>query len=475
MRAAAKDKKEIFENLPVPKALLVMAVPTVISQLINLIYNMVDAYFIGRTGNSYMMAATTLTLAMVMMNVALSNIFGIGGGSLVARLMGAGRDDEARRVSAYSFWGAVKVAALYALLIGLFMRPILNFLGASENTVVFATQYTQLVLVLGSLPNQLGQVTAHLLRNTGHSAKASLGLSGGGILNMILDPLFMFVILPPGYEVVGAALATLLSNLASCIYLLLTYRKAAAAAPLSMDWKLARLSEKESRRKLYTVGVPSAILTGLYDAANISANKIAAAHSDLVLAGLGITLKVERVPNAICIGLCQGAMPIIAYNFASGNRTRMKKTIDTARLWGLIIAGCAIACFQLFAEPATRLFLNEKQAADAAQAVTTIGFAAMFLRIRCLSSPVQFLNYHSSFCLQAMGDGRATMLHSVVRQLLLYIPFMILLDKLFGETGLAAALPAAETVSAVFALLLLRRALKKAQRAGKSDPGGGKA
>ncbi|MBO4871827.1 MAG: cation transporter [Lachnospiraceae bacterium] len=462
MRISQENKKEIFENLPVPEALLVMAVPTVISQLINLIYNMVDAYFIGRTGNSYMMGATTLTLALVMMNVALSNIFGIGGGSLVARLMGAGREEEARHVSAYSFRGALTVALCYALLIGLFTRPILLFLGASDNTLNFAVQYTQLVLVLGSVPNQLAAVLAHLLRNTGHSAKASLGLSGGGILNMILDPLFMFVILPPGYEVVGAALATFLSNLAACSYLLLTYRKASAAAPLSMDFKAARLTEKISRRQLFSVGIPSAILTGLFDAANISANKLAAAHSDLVLAGLGITLKVERVPNAVCIGLCQGAMPIIAYNFASGNRERMKKTIDTARLWGLIIAACAIVLFQLFAEPATRLFLNQKQAADAVQAVTTISFAAMFLRIRCLASPVQFLNYHSSFCLQAMGDGKATMLHSVVRELCLYIPAMLLLDSLFGEKGLASALPAAEALSAVFALILLHRTLKKA-------------
>ncbi|MBP5212662.1 MAG: hypothetical protein J6Z30_07375, partial [Pyramidobacter sp.] len=206
MRVSTQNKKQIFEELPVPKALLVMAVPTVISQLINLIYNMVDAYFIGRTGNSYMMGATTLTLALIMMNVALSNIFGIGGGSLVARLMGAGREEEARRVSAFSFRGALMLSLGYALLIGLFTRPILLFLGASENTLVYAVQYTQLVLVLGSVPNQLSAVLANLLRNTGYSGKASLGLSGGGILNMILDPLFMFVILPRGYEVVGAAL-----------------------------------------------------------------------------------------------------------------------------------------------------------------------------------------------------------------------------------------------------------------------------
>ena len=226
MAAGIKNKKEIFEDLPVSRALWVMAVPTVISQLINLVYNMVDAYFIGRTGNSYMMGATTLTLTLVMMNTALSNITGIGGGSLLARLMGAGREEEARRVSAFSAWGSMAIGLVYSLLLGLFNRPILDFLGASENTIGYAVQYTQLVLVLGSVPSQLSMTLAHLLRNAGYSGKASLGLSGGGILNMVLDPLFMFVLLPPGYEVAGAAAATLLSNTAACLYLLLTYRTA---------------------------------------------------------------------------------------------------------------------------------------------------------------------------------------------------------------------------------------------------------
>nr|MBQ6242824.1 polysaccharide biosynthesis C-terminal domain-containing protein [Lachnospiraceae bacterium] len=461
MATDRKNKKEIFENLPVPRALWVMAVPTVISQLINLIYNMVDAYFIGRTGNSYMMGATTLTLTLVMMNTALSNITGIGGGSLLARLMGAGREEEARRVSAFSICCSAAIGFTYSLLLGLFARPLLLFLGASDNTIGYALQYTQLVLVLGSIPSQLSMTLAHLLRNAGYSGKASLGLSGGGILNMILDPLFMFVLLPPGYEVVGAAVATLLSNTAACLYLLFTYRRARETAPLSVSPAVARRTERGSVRALFAVGVPSAILTGLFDLANVCANMIAAAHSDLVLAGLGITMKVERVPNAISIGICQGAMPIIAYNYASGNTARMKKTINTARLWGLCVAACAILFFQLFAEPATRLFLDTSKA-GAENALLTISFAAMFLRIRCLASPVQFINYHSSFCMQAMGRGRSTMIHAAVRELVVYIPLMFLLDKLFAEPGLAAALPAAESVSAVFAMWMLGRAIKSA-------------
>ncbi len=463
MNAQTKNKKEIFENLPVARALWVMAVPTIISQLINLIYNMVDAYFIGRTGDSYMMGATTLTLTLVMMNTALSNIFGIGGGSLLARLMGAGRDAEGRRVSAFSVWGAISVAFVYSLLLGLFTRPVLYFLGASDNTIVYAVQYTQLVIVLGSIPSQLSMTLAHLLRNAGYSGKASLGLSGGGVLNMVLDPLFMFVLLPPGYEVVGAALATLLSNLAACVYLLLTFRAASATAPLSLKPAEARRVQKGSIRNLFAVGIPSAILTGLFDVANICANMIASAHSDLVLAGFGITLKVERIPNAICIGICQGAMPIISYNYSSGNRARMKKTIDTARWWGLTVAGCAILFFRFFAEPAVRLFLDTSRSASPEAALETIAFGTLFLKTRSLASPVQFINYHSSFCMQAMGQGKSTMVHAMVRELVLYIPLMFLLDKLFREPGLAAALPVAEAVSAVFALILLGRCLKKAK------------
>ena len=191
-------KKELFENVSVPRALATLAVPTIISQLINLAYNIVDAFFIGRTGNSYMMAATTLALTLTMMNVAFSNLFGIGGGSLVARLMGQKRLDEARRVSAFSVLSCLCFGVFYSVLIGLFLEPLLFFLGASAETIGYAKQYTMFVIVFGSVPSLLSLTLGHLLRNAGYSSKASFGLSGGGILNILLDPLFMFVILPRG-------------------------------------------------------------------------------------------------------------------------------------------------------------------------------------------------------------------------------------------------------------------------------------
>ena len=453
------NKQELFARTPVPQALLTMAVPTIISQMINLIYNMVDAFFIGRTGNSYMMAATTITLTMVMMNVALSNLFGIGGGSLVARLMGAGQPQKARQVSAFSACGAVLIALLYSLLIGLFLDPVLRFLGASDATIGFARSYGLIVIVIGSLPAILSLALAHLLRNTGFSSQASIGLSAGGILNCVLDPLFMFVLLPRGQEVTGAALATLLSNVIACLYLLTAYRRASKEAPLSLNPADARALDRDNIRALFAVGVPSAILTGLFDVANICVNIIAAAHNDLVLAGMGIVMKVERVPNAVNIGICQGMLPIVAYNYSSGDHGRMRETINTARKYGLVIAFICIGLFELFAGQAARAFLSTS-AGDVESALRTVAYATLFLRIRCVASPVQFINYHTSYCMQAMGNGRGTMLHAFVRELVFYIPLMFLLDRLFGEVGLAAALPVGEACGAAFALYLLHNWLK---------------
>lgn len=456
------SKQELFASTPVPKALMTMAVPTIISQLINLIYNMVDAFFIGRTGNSYMMAATSLTLTLVMMIAALSNLFGIGGGSLFARLMGVRKPEEARKVSAFSVYGAVCIGAVYSLLVGVFLDPLLRFLGASDATIGYARSYALIVIVIGSIPAILSQVLAHLLRNAGFSGQASAGLSGGGILNVLLDPLFMFVLLPKGQEVTGAAIATALSNTCACAYLLFAYRRASKNAPLSISPRSALSTEKNNIRALFSVGVPSAVLTGLFDVANVCVNILAADHSDLVLAGMGIVMKVERIPNAVNLGICQGMLPIVAFNYASGNHERMQEVIRTARKAGLLISACCIVFFEIFADPSCRLFLSAT-AGDTETALITIGYATLFLRIRCIASPMQFINYHTSFCMQAMGEGKKTLLHAFVRELVFYIPFMFLLDRLFGETGLAAALPVGETCGAVFALFLLHKAIQEAR------------
>jgi len=460
MNGSPSAKQELFETVPVPKALATLAIPTIISQLINLIYNMADTIYIGMTGDAYKTAAVTLAFTIYIMTVSFANLFGIGGGSLIARLSGMGRLGDAKKVSAFSFYGAIGSALAYSLLIGVFLNPILNLLGASPATMGFARQYVWLVVILGNVPVVLSMVCAHLLRNTGYSKQASIGLSSGGILNILLDPLFMFVLLPKGMEVFGAALATLLSNIAACLYLVLTIKRVSSDSPLSIRFSDATAIRKENLHSLFAVGIPSAVLTGLFDVASIFLNSLMASHGDLELAAIGIVMKAERLPNAINVGICQGMLPLVAYNYASGNRDRMNKTIRTTRLSGLAVAVVSLGLFEVFAPQIVHVFLSTSEG-NVVDSTATIAFAAVFLRLRCTASVPQFLNYSTSFFLQAVGDGRDTLLHAVVRELVFYIPFMYLLNALLGANGLAGALVAGETCGAVFASILLTRWKKK--------------
>ena len=457
---ARKDKRELFEKTPVVKAIAVMAIPSIISQIISLIYSAVDAIFIGSIGNHFMVAAITVAFPVFLMLIALSNLFGVGGGSLMARLSGRREDDAAKSVSAFSVYGAFAVSLAYAILVGAFLEPLLRVLGASDDTIGFAKDYTFYTTVLGVVPSVMAMTASHLLRNAGYSTQASVGLSGGGILNIFLDWLFITRIFPGEGAVKGAAIATMLSNVASCLYLLVVTLTLSKKTALTLDPRRIRSIRKKDVRELFRVGVPSAILTGLFDLGNVALNKLASLHGDPQLAAMGITMKAERIPNAVNVGICQGMLPIVAYNFASGDHDRMRSVMRTARTIGLGVALLSVGLIELFNRPLVGIFLTTSGKA-LADAETTLAFAMTFLGIRCIASPVQFLNYYTSYCLQAMGDGRDTLLHAVARILLIYIPLMFLLNSLIGVNGLAWALPAGELLGAVVAALLMRSWLKK--------------
>lgn len=450
------SKTELFESVPVRRAVSTMAIPTIISQLINLIYNVVDTFFIGRTGDTRMVAGVTVAFTLFVLNIMFSNLFGVGGGSQVARLLGSGESERARQVSAYSVYGAIVSALAYSAFIAALAGPLLRLLGASDDAMPYALQYLYLVVVAGNLPLIVATVMAHLLRNTGYSRQASIGLSLGGVLNIALDPLLMFVIFPRGMEVFGAALATLISNIISCVFLLIVYRRVSATAPLSMNLKQARAIKRADRRALYAVGIPSGVLTGLFDLANIFLNAQMALYGDTSLAALGIVMKVERLPNAFNIGICQGMLPIIAYNYSSGDHRRMNEVIRFSTMVGLGIAFSCVILFEIFAETVAGVFLSTG-GANAAAAIETLSLAAAFLRVRCLASPLQFMNYRSSFIMQATGDGRGTLVHACVRELVCYIPFMFILNAIFGRSGLVCALIAGEGGGMLFALWLMHR------------------
>lgn len=456
-----EERDRLFGEAPVGKALATMAIPTVISQLINLIYNIADTFFVGRTGNPYMIAAVSLAFTLFMLNLPMTGLFGVGGGSYIARLIGLKEYDRVRHTSAFAFYGALAVVIVYSLSIMIFMDPLLKFLGASADTEQFAKQYVWIVVVIGNIPTVLSGTLSNLLRNVGYSKEASFGLSGGGILNIILDPLFMFVILPDGYQVLGAAAATTISNTASLIYFIIILNKTKQESGLSISLKDVKIDQKDFK-EVFRIGIPSALTTLLMDFSNMFLNSSMAAHGDLELAALGIDLKIERLSNAICLGIAMGMLPLVAYNYSLKNYKRMKAFLNAGRLAGLVVAAVSILFYELFAKQMVGLLISSKGNSD--EVAKTIAFGITFIRIRCLAAPFSMLNFISTNGFQAMGDGRMSLIQVVFRQVIFYFPLLWGLDVLFGAVGLAAAYPAAELLSGLISTALLIWKLRKVKK-----------
>ena len=252
---AQTKEKQIFEQMPIPKAVFTLAVPTVISQLIVLIYNLADTWFIGQTGDTLQVAAVTVSYPIFMLLSAFANLFGIGGGSLISRLLGSGKDDEAGKVGTFALWASGSVILFYSLAVWAFGGGMLRILGSEGQTLDFARQYLFWTVVIGGLPTVLNLVLANIVRAQGKAKIASIGMSVGGVLNIILDPIFIFTL---HMNVAGAALATCLSNTVSMLYLLqhVVRNKKDSAVKLTL---LPQKVSAGSVKDILSIGTPAAL------------------------------------------------------------------------------------------------------------------------------------------------------------------------------------------------------------------------
>ena len=446
-----KDRNELFETAPVPKALLSLALPTIISQMIVMIYNLADTLFIGRTGDPCMVAAASLAYVLFFMLNALANLFGIGGGSLISRLLGAGRQEEARSACAFSFYGTALFSAAYALLCLVLMEPLLRLIGASDGTLGYASDYTLWVVVIGGIPATLSLTASHLLRSEGHGREAGIGLSLGSLLNIALDPLFMFVLLPAGQEITGAAVATCLSNTASLAYSLAVLYRMRRSSVLSLSPGLLREGRRWTR-DVFAVGFPSAVSSVLVCVAIMVTNALAAAYGDIPVAAIGIVKKLEMLPHNVGTGLCQGMIPLAAYSYASGNHDRLRRTVSLTRRVGLVFTACCILLFELLSRPLATIFIANEE---------TVDMTARFLRMMCLATPLTVTCFHATYTLQAMGKGRESLLLACCRQGAVLIPLLFLMNALLGLDGLVWTQLAADAVTAAVSTVLLERTMKR--------------
>lgn len=439
--------KEIFESMPVPKALATLAVPTIISQLITMIYNLADTFFIGRTNDPYKVAAASLAFVLFFMMNALSNFFGVGGGSLISRLLGQQKGDEAKKVCSFSFYGTILISLLYSMGCLIFMDPLLRLLGASDNTIGFASQYTLWVVVIGGVPSTLGMTMAHLLRSEGYAKKASFGLGMGGILNIFLDPLFMFVIMKPGQEVAGAAVATLISNVIVLLYFMMIFVRLRGRTILTLSPRYI-FSGMAYTGQIVATGFPSALGSCLACVANITVNNLTSTYGDIPVAAMGIVKKIDMLPMNVGMGLCQGMMPLVAYNYSAKNYKRMQSVANCARISGIAFAGLCIVFFEIFAPNIVGLFIEEAQ---------TLSLGIEFLRICCIATPVMICNFQMSYTFQAMGKGPQSLLLSACRQGLINIPLLFLINHFFGLYGIAWTQLVSDGITLIISFTLYRK------------------
>ena len=448
------NKTALFETMPVSKALLTMAIPTVISQLITMIYNLADTFFIGLTNDPYKVAAASVVSILFFVLTSLANLFGVGGGSLMSRLLGEKRDDDARRVGVFSIYGSLVIAAVYAFVCFLFTEPLARLLGASDNTIAYATSYLFWVVVVGAIPSTLGMTLSFLLRSAGYSKESGIGLAIGGIANIILDPLFMFVILPSGNEVTGAALATLLSNVISLLYFLVTYLRLGKKTVLSLSPKYVRISKKLVA-SILAIGLPSALTGMLANLTHIIKNNLTSGYGDIELAAYGIVQKADMLPLNIGMGLCQGMMPLVAYNYAAKNYPRMKSFTKAAQIYGMLIAAVCIVVFELFAPGIIWLFIKDK---------ATIEFGTKFLRIACLATPFMIANFQKIYCLQAMGKGKESLVLGIFRQGLFAIPIIFIMNYFLKLYGIVSAQVISDGITFIISTLIYRSVYKKLEK-----------
>ena len=451
LKKQSVSQDAVFQTLPIPSALRIMVLPAVISQLIVLIYNMADTFYVGQTNNPYMVAGTSLILPVFNITLCLAGLAGIGGGSLISRLLGQGRTDEARRVSVFSLYLGISIAALFSLGMALFMGPILNLLGAGENTYQYARQYALCVIVAGGIPTVLSNVLSNLIRSVGRSKEAGAGIILGGVLNIALDPLFMFVLLPDGWEVLGAGVATCLSNCTACLFFFTVLLRMGRDSVITLRPGVGR-PQRESVKAVFLVGIPSAVTSFLFDLDYVVLDKLMVSYHDLALAAIGIVLKVERFPLNVGIGICQGMMPLVAYNFAAGNKQRMDDAIRLSRWVGLAVAAASIVLYELFAAGFTRLFISDPQ---------TVELAAQFLRVRVLATPLMFLSFFTVYLFQAFGLGRISLFLGMTRWLVFNIPMLFLLNAIFGMYGLVWSQVSADILTVALSFFVYYRCKPK--------------
>lgn len=445
-----KQKQFLFEEAKISRAVLTLSVPTVISALVMVIYNLADTYFVGLLNDPIQNAAVTLSAPLLLAFNAINNLFGVGSSSMMSRALGAKDYDTVSGTSAFGFYCSLLSGIVFSLVYTLFSGGFLTLLGADSQTAYATGEYLKWTVSFGAAPAILNVVMAYMVRSEGATLHASIGTMSGCVLNMILDPLF---VLPWGLNMgsAGAGLATFISNCFACCYFFVLLFARRKKTYVCINPKMFK-PKKNIVLGIFSVGIPASIQNLLNVTGMTVLNNFTSSFGPDAVAAMGIAYKINMVPMNIAWGFSQGVMPLISYNYSGGNRTRMKKGITfTGKLEiGILIVLSAVLF--IFSEQFVRMFMNN----DA-----VVEYGSAFLHGMCLGLPFLAMDFLAVNVFQACGMGRKSLLFAVMRKIILEIPALLLLNALLPLYGLAYAQLTAELVLAAAAVIALGRMFKE--------------
>lgn len=444
------SKSYIFEEMPIARAVMTLSVPTVLSSLVMVIYNLADTYFVGMLNNAVENSAVTLAAPVLLAFNAVNNLFGVGSSSLMSRGLGSKDYDTVRQASVFGFCCSLFSGALFSLLCTVFKAPLLKLLGADSVTSEATGEYLKWTVNCGAVPAILNVVMAYLVRSEGASLHASIGTMSGCVLNIILDPLF---ILPQFLNMgaAGAGLATFLSNCAACIYFfaLLFVKRGKTYVCIN---PAALKFRKTVIAGIFSVGIPASVQNLLNVTGMTILNNFTADFGETAVAAMGISQKINMLPVQIALGFSQGIMPLVSYNYASENYGRMKRSITLTAKIMLSFLLTVSAVYYIFADGLTSLFMEDPE---------IVAYGERFLRGFCLGIPFLCIDFLAVGIFQACGFGGRSLLFAILRKIVLEIPALFILNRLFPLYGLAYAQFTAEFVLSIAAAAVLATMFRK--------------
>lgn len=438
-------KNELFEKTPIQKAYFTVTLPVVFSMIISLVYNMVDTYFIAQTGNTDLIAGVSLGAPIFTFMIAIGDIFGLGGSSVISRLFGKKRDDDGKRLSAFCFYSSLIFGLFVTLIMMVFRNPILNLLGADSNTYFHASQYYTYI-VLGAPAIILSFTPTNLLRTEGFATASMTGNIIGSIVNIILDPIFIQVL---GMGAGGAAIATVLGNICANIYYIWFLLK--KSQRLSVNFKLVKASLKEIK-DILVIGIPASITNLMQSLGVVLTNNFLLVYGNDKVAAMGIVIKVNVIAVILLIGFSFGVQPLIGYNYGAKNFKRLKEVLRFSSIFQCTLAVILTLILSLAAPSLISFFIED---------TSIVEIGTHMLRMQLISMICVSIVLIATCTFQSTGKAFGAFLLSISRQGITFAIVIFIADKLLGYEGIIISQAIADTITAILAGILFYTGIYK--------------